>query len=252
MLSSLKVRASRFFFCVSDVFPDIRGRLRGETIVKDSLEGTSCGFCKQLPVSTIPSASGNRHGLQPIITQGCPLMGWKCSIGCLPMHTSVDFGLRICTGQAASDSPVCCDVIAYLTASANSTQLLVPLPPTSEQPEYGVVYRAHVHWLDNDSLFQIFNHYRLEHKDNWSSRLRWRSLAHVCQRWRYLVFDSCSSLDVCLFLTSRSRSTFGIRHLPPIPLIIEFSISTSSRYSWTTTFGTMPWEDKEKIRLGLQ
>ena len=98
------------FLCVSDILPDIRGRLRGEAIVKKSLEDTPCGFCKRLPASTIPKASGNRHGLQPIVTQGCPLMGWKCSIGSLSTHTSVDVGLRICTG-AASDSPVCCDLL---------------------------------------------------------------------------------------------------------------------------------------------
>ena len=36
------------------------------------------------------------------------------------MHSSVDVGLRICTGQAAPNtSLVCCDVIAYLTTSSN-------------------------------------------------------------------------------------------------------------------------------------
>jgi hypothetical protein len=45
-------------------------------------------------------------------------MGWKSLTGCLPMHTSDHSGLRICMGQA-SESLVCCDVIAYLTASAN-------------------------------------------------------------------------------------------------------------------------------------
>jgi hypothetical protein len=55
-------------------------------------------------------------------------MGWKCSTGYLPMHTSIDVGLRICTGREASDSPVCCDVIAYLTASANTNVAPGPLP----------------------------------------------------------------------------------------------------------------------------
>ena len=127
------------------------------------------------------------------------------------------------------------------------------MPPTSEQPEYSVVYRAHIHRLDNDSLFQIFNHYRLDHKDNWTSRLRWRKLAHVCQRWRCLVFDYCSSLDVCLSITNNSRPTYGLCHFPPVPLIIEYSIQTSSMYTGLTTdFGAMPWEDKDKIHLGLQ
>ncbi|KAH9998929.1 hypothetical protein BJV77DRAFT_1147656 [Russula vinacea] len=89
-------------------------------VLTDKPEPTSVGGSGEKPSSRILSKA------HPV-GSGCPLMGWKCSIGCLPMHTSIDFGLRICTGQAASDSP-----------------LLVPLPPTSEQPEYGVVYRAHV------------------------------------------------------------------------------------------------------------
>ena len=96
---------------VSYIFPDICGRLRGEAIIKASLGGTSCGFCKRLLVSTIPRASGDRHGIQPIITEGCPWMGWKCSTGCLPMHSSVDIGLGICTGRAEPDCPVRCNVI---------------------------------------------------------------------------------------------------------------------------------------------
>jgi hypothetical protein len=103
--------ASFCFPPVSDVFPDICGTLRGERIVKESLRGTYCGFCKQLPMSTVPRASTNRYGLRPIITKGCPRMGWECPIGCLPMHSSVDIGLRVCTGEAPPDSPVRCKFI---------------------------------------------------------------------------------------------------------------------------------------------
>ena len=108
------------FFCfppVSDVLPDICGTLRGERIVNESLRGAFCGFCKQLPRSTAPRASTDRRGLRPIITKGCPRMGWECSIGCLPMHSSVDIGLRVCTGgswgASPADSPVRCKIIAF-------------------------------------------------------------------------------------------------------------------------------------------
>ena len=104
---------------VSDDFPDICGRLKGEKIVKSSLGGTRCGFCEQLPASASPGTSRNHRGLQPIITEGCTQMAWKCSTGYLPMHSSINTGLRICAGQVAPDSPVRCDVTTYLTASAN-------------------------------------------------------------------------------------------------------------------------------------
>ena len=104
-----------------DILPDICGRLRGESIIKASLRGRYCGFCEQLPVSTIPTVSTNRRGLrlQPIITEGCSQMGWKCSFGYLPMHSSVDNAWRICTGRVAPDSLVCCDIMSHLTASPN-------------------------------------------------------------------------------------------------------------------------------------
>ena len=79
----------------SDVFSDICGRLRGGSIVKASLEGTRCGFCRQL---------------SPMVAE--------CLMSCHPMHSSVGFGLCICTGRTESDSAVRCDVI-FLTGSAN-------------------------------------------------------------------------------------------------------------------------------------
>ena len=98
------------FSPVSDVLPDIGGGLRGESIVKASLRGTYCGFCKQLPVSTVPRASVNSgRGLWPIITEVYPLMVWECLIGCVPMQGSVDFGLCIYTGRVEPDIPVCWD-----------------------------------------------------------------------------------------------------------------------------------------------
>jgi hypothetical protein len=107
-----------YIFPFSDVLPDICGRLWGESFVKASSGGTFCGFCERLPVSTVLTASGNHRGLQPIITEGCSSMSWKCSMGCLPMHNSVNIWpnvciLRVCTGQVGPDSSVRCDVITY-------------------------------------------------------------------------------------------------------------------------------------------
>ena len=101
----------------------------GEGIVKASLKGTYCGFCasERLPVSTIPRTSPNHRGLQPIITEGYPKLGWKwsTSIGCL--HSSVDIDLRICTGKVAPDSPVRRDFIMYFTVPAKIDIAPAPL-----------------------------------------------------------------------------------------------------------------------------
>ena len=103
---------------VSDVFPDIHGRLMGESIVKASLRGSRCGLCKRLRASTV-SGRGLRsrlrtEALQPIITKGFSSLSFNTSsIGGLPMHSYRNIGLCICTGQVAPDSPVRCDIITY-------------------------------------------------------------------------------------------------------------------------------------------
>jgi hypothetical protein len=230
-----------YLFPVFDALPDICGRLAGERIVKTSLSGTICGLCNELPVSTIARAS--RHNLPPISTQGCSWMGWKSSTGSLPLHSSDDTSLRICIGRIAPEFPVRCNDITVSTASALTlVQLLVPLPPTSEQPVYSVAYRAHIHILDNDSLLQIFTYYRLEHEDNWNLRFTWRKLTHICRRWRYLIYDSSSLLDLSLLLTVNSLSIVTLAHLPPLPLILDY---------WDRNT-IMARKDEDNIHLGLQ
>jgi hypothetical protein len=102
-------------------------------------------------------------------------------------------------------------------------------------------YRTHIHKIDNGSLLQIFSCYRLEDEYNWYLRLRWRNLVQVCRRWRYLIYDSCSHLDMCLLVTNNSLSMDTPSHLPPLPLVIA------------CTDRTGPMARKgDNIHLGLQ
>ena len=96
--------------------------------------------------------------------------------------------------------------------------------------------------LDSDSLLQVFSHYRLQQEENWNLRLMWRRLAHICQRWRYLIYNSPSFLDLCLFLRNDSPSIDTLRHLPPIPLVIDYSSLTR----------TITQKDGDNIHFGLQ
>ena len=105
-----------------------------------------------------------------------------------------------------------------------------------------MAYRTHIHILDNDSLLQIFNHYRLIQEENWTLRLTWRRIAHVCRRWRYLLYDSSFHLDMCLLLTNDSPSMDTLSHLPPLPLVIDYSDKTR----------TMAPKDEDNILIGLQ
>ena len=105
------------------------------------------------------------------------------------------------------------------------------------------MFKTRVHDLDNDSLLQIFNHCRVKCEDDWNLRLMWRNLVHVCRRWRYLMFDSSSHLDMCLFLMNGSPSINTLSHLPALPLAIDYSDITTR---------TMARKDVKNIRFGLK
>ena len=108
-----------------------------------------------------------------------------------------------------------------------------------------MAYKTHIRILDNDSLLQIFDHYRLKHENAWNLRLMWRNLAHVCRKWRFVIFDSWFHLDLRLHLTTTGipRSVDALSHLPPLPLVIDYS---------TRTTGTISGRDKDNILFGLQ
>ena len=99
-----------------------------------------------------------------------------------------------------------------------------------------------IHNLDDDSLLQIFSCYRLDDEENWYLRLGWLMLIHVCPRWRNLIYDSWSHLDLCLLLTNDSPSMDTLSHLPPLPLIIHYSDRTR----------TITRKDEGNMYLGLQ
>ena len=76
--------------------------------------------------------------------------------------------------------------------------------------------------LNYDALLNIFHHYRLDDVDSWNARLGWCKLAHVCRRWRYLIYDSSSLLDMYLLLKNGSPTLGSLAHLPPLPLVIDY------------------------------
>lgn len=96
--------------------------------------------------------------------------------------------------------------------------------------------------IDNDSPLQMFSCYRLADEDSWNLRHEWRNLAHVCRRWRYLVFSAWAHLDMCILLTNDSPSLDKLSHLPPLPLAIDYSDGNR----------TVAWKDEVNIHLGLQ
>ena len=96
------------FFLVSDMLPDLRGRLVGETVIKASLKTKHWQFCTRPPVSASPILSTVTNGRTciPILTMECPCENWIRQMDGLP--DSDDIKLIVCARRAAPTSPVCC------------------------------------------------------------------------------------------------------------------------------------------------
>jgi hypothetical protein len=72
--------------------------------------------------------------------------------------------------------------------------------------------------LPDDVLLEIFGHYVIlsQHVD------AWHELVHVCQRWRYVVFNSPRRLDLRLRCTDRTPVTNMLDIWPALPIEIFY------------------------------
>ncbi|KAH9020084.1 hypothetical protein EDB85DRAFT_1896355 [Lactarius pseudohatsudake] len=102
---------------------------------------------------------------------------------------------------------------------------LPPPPPTSDKPGYRVLYTS-INTLNDDTLLGIFNHYLPVARDNWKPRLGWFELAHVCRRWRHLIYESAFHLDAYILCTKGAPVVDLLSLLPPLPLVITYQFTT--------------------------
>src|SRR5258708_3803591 len=116
-------------------------------------------------------------------------------------------------------------------------------------------HTASIHILDDDSLLNILYLYRLaildEHDDDdvrfewdrqWTREKWWYKLAHICQRWRNLIFGSTSYLGLYLVCTLGTPVADMLEHSPPLPLIIDY----------VEEYDDISAEDEEGIFLSLE
>src|SRR6266567_1399514 len=81
--------------------------------------------------------------------------------------------------------------------------------------------------LSDDVLLEIFDFYVNEDMgENLKSIKKrrieeWITLAHVCRRWRSVVFQSPHRLDLRLLCTPRTPARETLDIWPPLPLIIH-------------------------------
>jgi len=107
---------------------------------------------------------------------------------------------------------------------SNKSQENNPPPlPTPDWPGYNVTLhnRSPNSILNDDTLLEIFNHCRLQDEEVWNYQLRWCKLSHVCRKWRQLIYESTSHLNIQIVLTNK-RPLCMLGHLPPLPLAIDY------------------------------
>ena len=77
--------------------------------------------------------------------------------------------------------------------------------------------------LPDEILLEIFDCHRLAAQANPSSLpWKWHRLAHVCQRWRFLVFASPRRLDLQLVYTFKSPVRKTLDFWPNLPIAISY------------------------------
>jgi hypothetical protein len=86
----------------------------------------------------------------------------------------------------------------------------------------GTGRRVSINILPDDVLLEIFDHYVILPQIYYRGRrvYEWHKLVHVCQRWRYVVFNSPRRLDLRLLCTDRTPVTNMLDIWPALPIYI--------------------------------
>ena len=85
-----------------------------------------------------------------------------------------------------------------------------------------------IHILDDNSLLHVFYLYRPFFRGEDGSAewiyngVWWYALAHVCRRWRNIIFGSATYLGLSLLCTYGTPVADMLAHSPPFPLVIGY------------------------------
>jgi hypothetical protein len=113
-----------------------------------------------------------------------------------------------------------------MSQPVSSKSLCSPIcSQTNESIGFSINRRYHdspIHLLNNDVLLNIFYFYRLENPEECEDERWWYRLAHICRRWRNLILESPSRLDLHLNCTNGVPVADMLAHSPPLPLIIHY------------------------------
>jgi hypothetical protein len=89
----------------------------------------------------------------------------------------------------------------------------------------GIGRRLSINILPDDVLLEIFDFYVILRHGYYEQCVdAWHTLVHVCQRWRYVVFDSPHRLDLQLLCTDRTPVTNMLDIWPALPIVISANL----------------------------
>ena len=79
-----------------------------------------------------------------------------------------------------------------------------------------------IEMLPDEILLEIFDCHRLATLDDSSDLWKWHRLAHVCQRWRNLIFESPRRLDLQLVYTYKNPPRKSLELWPDLPVSVWY------------------------------
>ncbi|KAH9958200.1 hypothetical protein BC827DRAFT_1156896 [Russula dissimulans] len=83
--------------------------------------------------------------------------------------------------------------------------------------------------LPEEILLEVFDSYRLTFEELSDRPWNWNTLAHVCSRWRQIVFASSRRLDLWLLCTYGTPVRRALGYWPSLPIIISYSANLEFR-----------------------
>ena len=86
-----------------------------------------------------------------------------------------------------------------------------------------------IEMLPNEILLEIFDCHRLAILDDSSDLWKWHRLAHVCRRWRNLIFESPRRLDLRLVFTYKNPLRKSLDLWPELPVSVWYPKSPQRR-----------------------
>jgi hypothetical protein len=109
--------------------------------------------------------------------------------------------------------------------------------------------QATINILPDEAVLRIFDFCRKDHDVVW----KWLRLAHVCRKWRQIVFASPRRLDIQIRCTYGSPVRENLRCWPALPIAIDYCGKYDTLYAFKIPKApTPPVEDWNDIMAALK